>query len=87
MQQTMPTATRIGLLWAPFRVQTARVQFFNIADWLQDDLSVQKQWFINGRHYSLTLEAWLAKQDAQRKEIMPIMSVRPLASPSLQSRA
>ena len=42
---------------------------------MQEDLAIQRQWFINGRHYSLTLEAWLAKQDAQRKAIRPIMEV------------
>ena len=38
----------------------------------QDDLAIQKQWYLNGEHYSRTLEAWLQRMDAQRKEIMPI---------------
>lgn len=45
----------------------------------QDDLAIQKQWYINGVHYSRTLEAWLQRMDAQRKEIMPIFQVRPPA--------
>ena len=43
---------------------------------LQDDLVIQQQHWINGRHYSLTLEAWLQRQDSQKAKIMPIMSVR-----------
>ncbi|KAK9804356.1 hypothetical protein WJX72_008944 [[Myrmecia] bisecta] len=39
----------------------------------QDDLAIQQQWWVNGQHYSRTLEAWLAKMDAHRKQIMPIM--------------
>ena len=39
----------------------------------QDDMKLQRSWYINGRHYSLTLEAWLARMDAQRAQIMPIM--------------
>lgn len=42
---------------------------------LQDDLAIQKQWYINGKHYSRTLEAWLQRMDAQRKQIMPIFEV------------
>lgn len=38
----------------------------------QDDLSIQEQWYVNGQHYSKTLEAWLLKQDAHRGSIMPI---------------
>ena len=43
----------------------------------QDDLKLQRSWYINGRHYSLTLEAWLRRMDAQRAQIMPIMQVGP----------
>jgi len=40
---------------------------------LQDRLTVEKHWQINGRHYSLTAEAWLANMDKHRQDIMPIM--------------
>lgn len=42
---------------------------------LQEDLSLQHSWYVNGRHYSLTLEAWLRRMDSHRREIMPIMQV------------
>ena len=40
---------------------------------------IQQQHWINGRHYSLTLEAWLRRQDTQKADIMPIMAVLHLA--------
>ncbi|CAL5229419.1 g12740 [Coccomyxa viridis] len=39
----------------------------------QDDVSLQQQWAINGKHYSRTLEDWLQRQDRQRAEVLPIM--------------
>lgn len=47
----------------------------------QDDLSLQKQWTINGTHYSRTLEDWLVRQDRQRARVMPIMKVPPAPAP------
>ena len=41
----------------------------------QDDLAIQSQWFVNGKHYSKTLEAWLRKMDLQKDSIMPIFQV------------
>lgn len=32
----------------------------------QDDVALERQWYINGSHYSRTLEAWLVKHDAAR---------------------
>ena len=40
---------------------------------LQDHLQVKNHWRVNGIHYSLTAEAWLANLDINRKNIMPIM--------------
>ena len=39
-------------------------------------MKLQRYWYVNGRHYSLTLEAWLRKMDSQKAAIMPIMKVR-----------
>ncbi len=37
---------------------------------LRNDLKLEAQWHIDGRHYQHTLEAWLANQDRRRTEIM-----------------
>ena len=36
----------------------------------QDDLRLEEQWHLNGRHYQRTLEAWLVNQDRHREEIL-----------------
>lgn len=38
----------------------------------QDDVSIQQQWYINGIHYSKTLEDWLVRHDAEKKSILPL---------------
>jgi cyclopropane-fatty-acyl-phospholipid synthase len=43
----------------------------------QDDLALAQQWALSGLHYSRTLEAWLARQDAQRAAILPLLEVEP----------
>lgn len=40
--------------------------------YFQQHLALQQQWWVNGKNYSKTLEAWLANQDKFRKAIMPI---------------
>ena len=40
---------------------------------LQDHLTVEKHWQVNGRHYSKTAEAWLENLDHRRDAIMPIL--------------
>lgn len=37
-------------------------------------LNIEDHWVINGNHYSKTLEAWLQKMDAGKREIMPIFA-------------
>jgi cyclopropane-fatty-acyl-phospholipid synthase len=39
----------------------------------QDDLRLRQQWRWNGRHYEKTLNAWLAKMDARKPQLMPIL--------------
>ena len=46
-------------------------------DLAQDDVSLQQQWAVNGKHYSRTLEDWLQRQDRQRKQVLAIMKVQP----------
>lgn len=37
-------------------------------------LDVEEQWEVNGLHYSRTLEAWLARQDAAKEALLPILA-------------
>ena len=46
---------------------------------LQDDLALQKQFYISGTHYSRTLEEWLLRMDAHRARIFPLFQVRLLS--------
>ena len=38
----------------------------------QRDLLFEDRWLINGQHYQKTLEAWLKRHDASRKQILLI---------------
>jgi len=38
----------------------------------QDDLNLEEQWNLNGRHYQRTLEAWLINQDRHRTELLDL---------------
>lgn len=40
--------------------------------YFQKDLSIEKHWQINGRHYARTLEAWLVKMDQQEGKVREI---------------
>jgi cyclopropane-fatty-acyl-phospholipid synthase len=39
----------------------------------QEHLHLRDQWRVNGQHYQRTCDAWLAKLDAQREVVMPIL--------------
>lgn len=39
----------------------------------QRDLSLDEQWYLDGRHYARTAESWLANMDAHRDAIAPIL--------------
>jgi cyclopropane-fatty-acyl-phospholipid synthase len=39
----------------------------------QDDLRLLQQWRWDGRHYARTLNAWLARMDARKTRLMPIL--------------
>ncbi|MBE1161944.1 SAM-dependent methyltransferase [Dyella acidiphila] len=38
--------------------------------WFQRDLSLEKRWKVDGRHYQRTANDWLANQDANNTEVM-----------------
>ena len=40
----------------------------------QEHLVVDRRWRVNGRHYQKTSDAWLARQDLARDEILPILA-------------
>jgi cyclopropane-fatty-acyl-phospholipid synthase len=40
--------------------------------YFQKDLTLKNHWIVNGTHYQKTSEAWLAKMDENKEEIMPI---------------
>jgi cyclopropane-fatty-acyl-phospholipid synthase len=40
--------------------------------YFQDHLKIEEHWCVSGMHYSKTSEAWLAKMDANKAEIMPL---------------
>jgi cyclopropane-fatty-acyl-phospholipid synthase len=39
----------------------------------QRELKLEDRWAVNGKHYSRTLESWLAKLDASYHEVWPIL--------------
>jgi cyclopropane-fatty-acyl-phospholipid synthase len=38
----------------------------------QDDLKLEEQWKVNGKHYSKTLEAWLVRLDQNKSKLAPV---------------
>ena len=45
---------------------------FDLLLYFQQKLSIEKQWYVNGAHYSKTLEAWLKRQDANHQKVMKL---------------
>lgn len=43
----------------------------DLLHFFQRDLCLQKQWWVNGKHYAQTCEDWLAKMNASKAEIWP----------------
>jgi cyclopropane-fatty-acyl-phospholipid synthase len=39
-----------------------------------DHLSIEQRWQWNGRHYAKTCDAWLARMDSNREQIMPVLA-------------
>jgi cyclopropane-fatty-acyl-phospholipid synthase len=46
----------------------------DLLHYFQRDLRLINHWQVDGRHYQLTSEAWLAKMDAHRDSLMPVMA-------------
>ncbi len=40
----------------------------------QERLKIRRQWRWNGRHYERTLNAWLARMDERKDQVMPILT-------------
>ena len=40
----------------------------------QEDLVVERRWRVSGVHYQQTAEAWLARQDAARDEVVRVLA-------------
>jgi len=45
---------------------------YDLLEYFQDDLDLEKSWKINGNHYRKTCRAWLNTQDKRREKIMEI---------------
>ena len=40
---------------------------FDLFTYFQTSLTLQRSWWLNGKHYGKTCEDWLVKQDRERK--------------------
>ena len=42
--------------------------------WFQSDLDIEQRWHVDGTHYQRTANHWLANQDAQREQVMQVLT-------------
>lgn len=42
--------------------------------WFQSALNIEQRWHVDGRHYQRTANQWLANQDANREQVMQVLS-------------
>jgi cyclopropane-fatty-acyl-phospholipid synthase len=42
--------------------------------YFQDHLKIDEQWRVSGEHYEKTSNAWLARMDARREQILPVLA-------------
>jgi cyclopropane-fatty-acyl-phospholipid synthase len=45
---------------------------FDIFSYFKEDMAVEYEWAVNGKHYEKTLNAWLERMDAQRHDLIPL---------------
>merc|ERR1719162_1326531 len=53
-----------------FKGGTMPSQFF--LSYFQDNLKLENQWNVNGKHYALTLDGWLQNMDGKREELLQV---------------
>lgn len=50
----------------------------------QRELAVEQQWWVSGKHYQLTSEAWLRRTDSARRELLPLFAEPPGESAAIR---
>ena len=60
--------TSLCVLLSKYRVNASTANHSSLQLYFQDDLTLMKSWYVNGRNYSHTCEDWLKKQDRNNKQ-------------------